>query len=138
MYTFPHPQAIFDGGGRLIGIFVNRIASSGITTIFFNYLVSHNRVLHVLHLYGRYDPTGTAGDIFLVIDMMDLSNVIQARLGILHGAFNSPPPSTTFTIPVNIIVPSQLKIMGYVVNNINANVYCEMGFYGVEYEVFRT
>jgi hypothetical protein len=138
MYSFPHPQAIFDGGGKAVHLFVNRNVASGVTDIFIDYLVEANAVLHLLHVYGRYDPAGTAGDIFLVLDLADISNAIKARLVLLHGAFNTPLPDTTFAFPLHAIVPAGLKILGRVANRINTTIYVELGFYAIEYEVFRT
>ena len=138
VYSFPHPQAILDGGGTVVNIFVNRNVASGVIDPFIDYLVGTGRLLHVLHAYGRYDPAGTAGDIFLVIDIVDTANVAKARLAILHGAFNTPLQNTTFAFPVNVIVPAGLKILGRVVNRINTTIYAEMGICAIEYEVFRT
>jgi hypothetical protein len=138
MYSFPHPQAIFDGGGNLVTIYKSMDVGAGGTVTMIDYLVPQNRVFHLIHLYGQCFPAGTTGILTITMDLRDLNNNIVARFFNVSGAYNSAMHNLIINMPTSILIPENYKIVAIAWNRINAQTTFVASIIGIEYEVFRS
>jgi hypothetical protein len=138
MYSFPHPQAIFDGGGNLVTIYKVMDVGAGGTLTMIDYTVPQNRVFHLIHVYGQCFPAGTTGILSVTIDLRDPSDQTLARILNVSGAYNSAMRDLIINMPVSILIPRNYKIVAIAWNRINAQTTFVTSIIGIEYEVFRS
>jgi len=138
MYSFPHPQAIFDGGGIP---FFKRAAgnySSGTNIAVIDYLVFQNRVLHLKQIYALIALGGTSGEGYVYFSIADVNNNELARIAQHTVPFNATPDRINFSQTIDVLIPSNYKLRVFVVNTRDVSVYMEAHVCGIEYKVFRS
>jgi hypothetical protein len=138
MYTFPHPQAIFDGGGELFIKQRGGSIASGTTTTYINFQVPSNFVLHLLGGAHYVAMGGTTGHVSVEVNIYDSTNIQIGRVYIKGYSYSTPTPSTHETFSLNLLLPSGYFVKAEIWNGTNATLYGYFSLYGILYAVFRS
>jgi len=138
MYSFPHPQAIFDGGGIYKPLIVFNTLTSGTTRHEDLYVVPNNRVAHILYACAGTTRFGTSSYNTISLYVADLSNNYVGF--ILYGVIMNSAQAIPFFISAspNIILPPGYKLRYYMRNLSGANEEMMISVHLIEYEIFRS
>jgi len=137
MYSFPHPQAIFDGGGTLftkIGS-GNFIANTGVRLI--DYTLSSNYVLHLQSIYVLANLGGTGGYFDFTGEIRTAGDALVGRFYRKRLLYNEPLINTQDVLPLNLLIPGGYRVVISIYNATNTTIYAEAHLIGILYEVFR-
>jgi hypothetical protein len=138
MYSFPHPQAIFDGGGTLFIQFASGTFSVGTSARLIDYTIPLNYVLHLQLVQVLANVGGTGGYFDFMGEIRSAGNVLLGRFYRRRLIYNEPLVNTQDVLPLSLIIPGNYRIVLGIYNGLSVSAYAEGHLIGILYEVFRT
>ena len=138
MYSFPHPQVVFDGGGTLFIKFGSGNFLGGTSARLIDYTVPSNFVLHLHLVHVLANVGGTGGYFDFMGEIRTVDNVLLGRFYRRRILYNEPLVNTQDVVPLNLLIPSEYRVVLGIHNGLGITAYAEGHLIGILYEVFRT
>jgi hypothetical protein len=138
VYSFPHPQAIFDGGGTLFTRSGSGTFLAGTSARLIDYTILSNYVLHLQLVYVLANVGGSAGYFDFMGEIRTSGDALVGRFYRRRLIYNEPLVNTQDVLPLSLIIPGGYRIVLTIFNGLGVSVYAEATIIGILYEVFRS